>query len=228
MAIRIKGSLSGCATVLVCFFLAGCAVPQGATRIARNAVVFSDVVAQVKPVAERQCRQQTPRINCRFSISLLRDPSLQPNAYYQRLPSGRPRIVVTEAMLHTVQNADELALILGHEAGHHIAGHFQARSEHALAEALASWIAAEDAGLLGSDLTVAAQAGALKGARKFSKQYELEADRLGAMIARGAGYDPVRGIAYLARAHDPGNQHLGTHPAHAQRIQQMRAKAHLH
>lgn len=228
MGKKRRVGVTGCAALLLGLILTGCSGPSAPPQSARDKVVFSDVVAQIKPVAERQCRAQAPQIDCRFSITLVADEGLQANAYYHRLPSGAPRIVVTAALLETLQNADELALILGHEAGHHIAGHFQARSETALAEALASWIAAEEAGLQGSDLSAAAQSGAQIGGRRFSKQFELEADRLGAVIARNAGYDPVKAVAYLERAYDPGNQHMGTHPPNGQRIGLIRGYVHQH
>lgn len=226
MGIWRRAELQGCMLVLLGLGLGGCSAPPYLEPSARETVVFSDVVSQVQPVAERQCRAQAPEIDCRFSISLVRDPDLQANAYYHRLPSGAPRIVVTQSLLETLQNADELALILGHEAAHHIAGHFLARSESALSEALAHWIAAEDAGLKGVDLSNAAQAGAKLGARRFSKQFELEADQLGAVIARDAGYDPVKAVAYLERAYDPGNQHMGTHPPNSQRIRLLKGQMH--
>ncbi len=62
----------------------------------------------------------------------------------------------------------------------------------------------------------------LVGARRYAKDYELEADALGTVLAWEAGFDPERGAAFFARIPDPGNRFLGTHPPNAQRIDTVR------
>lgn len=64
--------------------------------------------------------------------------------------------------------------------------------------------------------------GASVGARAYSKDYELQADRLGAIIAWDAGYDPEKGAQFFLRIADPGDTFLGTHPANAARIALVR------
>ena len=60
------------------------------------------------------------------------------------------------------------------------------------------------------------------GARRYGRQFELEADALGTVIAYRAGYDPVRGAAFFTRLPDPGDQFLGSHPPNADRIALVR------
>lgn len=60
--------------------------------------------------------------------------------------------------------------------------------------------------------------GAGMGARSYSKSHELEADRLGTILAHKAGYDPMIGVKFFELTPDPGNQFLGTHPPNASRI----------
>ena len=67
--------------------------------------------------------------------------------------------------------------------------------------------------------------GAVVGARSYSKEFELEADALGTVIAARAGFDPVRGAEFFLRIPDPGNRFLGTHPANAERIATVRRAA---
>jgi len=55
-------------------------------------------------------------------------------------------------------------------------------------------------------------------ARAYSKEYELEADVLGAYIAEAAGYDPVRGARSFARFGGGSNSFLSTHPPSGNRI----------
>ncbi|MEL7094470.1 MAG: M48 family metalloprotease, partial [Pseudomonadota bacterium] len=64
----------------------------------------------------------------------------------------------------------------------------------------------------------AANVGATVGARTYSKDFELEADATGTVIAKQAGYNPVRGAEYFNRIPDPGDVFLGTHPPNAQRV----------
>ena len=71
----------------------------------------------------------------------------------------------------------------------------------------------------------AQQAGALVGGRAYSKDFELEADALGTVIAARAGYDPVLGAEFFTRLRDPGNVFLGTHPPNADRIDIVRETA---
>ena len=66
-------------------------------------------------------------------------------------------------------------------------------------------------------ITSAQEFGAFVGARQYSKDFELEADRLGAEIAYAAGFDPRVGAAFFDRIPDPGDQFLGSHPANADR-----------
>ena len=117
----------------------------------------------------------------------------------------------------------ELAFVLGHEAAHHIAGHIPRRMQTAERGAL---LGAVYGSVTGADAATMAQLqrmGAEIGARRYSKEFELEADALGAQIAWRAGYDPVRGTGFFERLPDPGDQFLGSHPQNAQRSAQVAA-----
>ena len=71
----------------------------------------------------------------------------------------------------------------------------------------------------------AQQLGAQVGARSYSKDFELEADALGTIITKRAGYDPLRGAKFFTRIPDPGDKFLGTHPPNASRIEVVRKTA---
>jgi predicted Zn-dependent protease len=71
----------------------------------------------------------------------------------------------------------------------------------------------------------AQEIGALLGARRYSKDFELEADALGAVITLKAGFDAVRGAEFFNRLPDPGDQFLGTHPPNAERLATVRRTA---
>ncbi len=180
---------------------------------------FVSVVRQVEPVAERECRQRAPSLNCDFKIIVESNPKLPPNAYQTLDRAGRPIVGFTLALIQDARNRDEIAFVLGHEAAHHIERHLEQQRNNAQAGALVTGIIA---GVLGADVDTGAQIGGAIGARAYSKKNELEADALGTVITKRAGFDPVRGAAFFSRIPDPGNQFLGTHPPNAARIETVR------
>ncbi|WP_137701537.1 M48 family metallopeptidase [Marimonas lutisalis] len=188
----------------------------------RAAKQFVEVVKTVEPVAEQECRARTTGANCDFQIVVDDRPGQPSNAYQTLDKSGRPVIAFTLALIADVRNADELAFVMGHETAHHIAGHIARQQENAAAGAV---IFAGLAVLTGADesgVQTAQELGAAVGARSYSKEYELEADALGTIITRKAGYDPVIGAAFFTRIPDPGDRFLGTHPPNASRIETVR------
>ncbi len=209
---------------LICFaFLAGCvevqpsadpAPPQrvDADLAARN---FLQVVRTVEPVAERECRARAPRANCDFRIVVDDRSNQPPNAFQTLDHSGRPVIAFTLSLIAEARNQDELAFILGHEAAHHISGHLERKQQSAVFGALILGGLASAAGI--QDIRTAQDVGATLGARSYSKEFELEADALGTVVAYRAGYDPLRGAAFFDRLPDPGNRFLGTHPPNSDR-----------
>lgn len=180
---------------------------------------FSTVVKRVEPVAERECRTRRADANCDFQIVVDDRPSEPANAYQTLDRNGRPVVVFTRALISETRNQDELAFILGHETAHHIQGHIPKTQQSATAGALILGVIASLGGAGQTGVDAAQNIGATIGARRYSKGYELDADRLGTLITIRAGYDPVKGAEYFNRIPDPGNQFLGTHPPNAERIQ---------
>jgi predicted Zn-dependent protease len=188
----------------------------------RAADNFLAVVDRVEPIAERICRAEAPALTCDYQIVVDSRPTEPPNAFQTLDRAGRPIIAFTISLIADARNQDELAFILGHEAAHHIAGHLQKTQATAqrgalLAGALAAINGAEEAAI-----RAAQESGATVGARAFSKEFELEADAMGAVIAYRAGFDPLIGAKYFERIADPGNRFLGTHPPNADRIETVR------
>ncbi|MDQ2090128.1 M48 family metallopeptidase [Marimonas arenosa] len=186
---------------------------------------FVSVVETVEPVAERECRRLAPRSNCDFQIVVDDRQGQPPNALQFEDDSGRPVIAFTLALIAEVQNADELAFVMGHETAHHIAGHLRRQEENAAIGAEAFARLAELTGASPSMVENAQELGAAVGARTYSKEFELEADALGTVITKRAGYDPVIGAAFFTRLPDPGNRFLGTHPPNDRRLETVRRVA---
>lgn len=201
--------------------MGGLLVDDGTPRVDPRTAVqnFVTVVEAVKPVAEAACRARGVVPECDYRIVVDDAVNAPPNAFQTLDDAGNPVIAFTLPLIAEARNQDELAFIMAHEAAHHILGHLQQTRRNA----------AIGAGTLGrlaqianpgnaNAIDRAAAIGAEIGARTYSKDFELEADALGARIAIAAGFDPVRGVAFFNRIPDPGNRFLGTHPANADRI----------
>jgi Zn-dependent protease with chaperone function len=183
---------------------------------------FTDVVRAVEPVAERECRKRSPRLNCDFLIAVDPNPRAQPNAFQSEDDRGRPVLTFTVSLIGSVRNADEMAFVVGHEAAHHIANHLERQRLNAAAGAIVFGNLATLTGGAASDVATAQELGAAVGARAYSKEFELEADELGTVITYRAGYDPVVGAEFFTRIPDPGDRFLGSHPPNAARIDAVR------
>jgi predicted Zn-dependent protease len=144
------------------------------------------------------------------------------------MPGGK--VVVYTGLLPITQNETALAIVLGHEITHAVAGHGRERmSQQMLAQGI------EIAGnvALGSNpKTVAifnqvygpaAQIGVLL---PYSRKQETEADHYGLIFAAMAGYNPQEAIPFWTRMSALGGQKppelLSDHPADQQRIDDLK------
>lgn len=191
-------------------------------RVNRAARQFVQVVETVEPVAESECRARTSGINCDFQIVVDDRADQAANAFQTEDRLGRPIIAFNVALINSVRNADELAFIMGHEAAHHLREHLAKTRESATVGAVVFAGIAAISGAEAEAVRNAEQLGAAVGARTYSKEFELEADQLGTIIAYKAGYDPILGSAFFTRIPDPGNRFLGSHPPNAARAQIVR------
>lgn len=183
---------------------------------------FVAVLDRIEPVAEGMCRRARPRANCDFLIVVDDRPDQPPNAFQTLDEQGRPIVGFTLALIADARNADEVAFVIGHETAHHIANHLPQTQDSATTGAVLAGILASASGASPDQVRAAQQAGASYGARRYARNFELEADALGAEITLRAGFDPIRGSAFFDRLPDPGDQFLGTHPPSAQRKEIIR------
>lgn len=186
---------------------------------------FTQVAAQIEPVAERLCRARSVARNCDFLIRVDPNRNAPANAYQSEDDNGRPIITFTVKILQRMQNTDELAFVMGHEAAHHIQDHLTRQRQNATAGAAVFAGLATLTGSSATEVKNAQRIGALVGSRTYSKDFELEADELGTVITARAGFNPIRGAAFFNRIPDPGDRFLGTHPPNSQRIGVVRQTA---
>lgn len=125
---------------------------------------------------------------------------------------------VWTGLLLRVENEAQLASVIGHEIGHYLQRHSlerlrDARSKSAFATFMAPF------GLIG----LVGQIGAIASLAAFSREHEMEADRIGVTLVRRAGLDPreaarvwahVRAELSAGPAGDPAKRSVmwATHP----------------
>ena len=147
-----------------------------------------------------------------------------PNAFV--LPGGH--VGVTVGLLAIVENDDQLAAVIGHEAGHVVAHHAAERvSQERTSKILLSIAGAATGGDFGKLLKDhgddAAKFGVLL---PFSRKQELEADKLGVDYMARAGYRPREAVALwrtmqVQDGGKAGSDMGSTHPSDAIRIQEL-------
>ena len=202
--------------------------PTPAARASARMAVedFLAVIEAIEPVAEQECRARAPRVNCDFRIVVDDRPGVPPNAYQTLDDNGRPILAFTIPLIVDVRNRDEMAFIMAHEAAHHIEGHLARQTQNAnLGASVFGQIASVIGGANPEAIQAAQEFGAVIGARSYSKDFELEADALGVVIAARAGFDPLVGAEFFFRIPDPGDRFLGTHPANAERVRVVQRTA---
>ena len=217
----------------IIFLMASCTIvePTANTSPTQNSVssrspqqavdAYIRVGSRIERVAERICRQKNPsqpRTYCDFQIKVDTSETNAPNAYQTIGKDGRPIIAFNIPMLASVRNDDEIAFILGHEAGHQIANHLVRANTNANLGALVLGGLIAASGGNASSVVQAQNIGGSIGARAYSQSHELEADILGVYVAEIAGYNPEVGARSFARF-SGGGGFLSTHPPSAQRIQ---------
>lgn len=196
--------------------------PAAARRSAAEAVAdFRTAAPRIERAAEPMCRETHPGAaprSCDFVFRLIDDPRIGPNAFQTMGEDGRPQVVMTLQLATLSQNSDEIAFVLGHEAGHHIADHISKGQSQAMTGALVMGTLATLGNASDQMVQDMMRIGASLGGRVYSQSYELEADTLGAYVAARAGYDPERGARIFARPDMAGGGGmLSSHPASGQR-----------
>lgn len=151
------------------------------------------------------------------------------NAY----ASDRSSVTVHRGLLELLQSEEEVAAVVAHEFGHHLAEHIEEKQQNAAIGAiLLGVLAAGGVAAAGGDMsdTAAANAvgtfagvGAQIGALSYSKEQEREADLLSAYLLARAGYDLEKaGRVWWVLAQQNKNKVkstlFDTHPAGPERI----------
>lgn len=234
-----------CAWLVALLLLAGCATVYNPVTgrdertmysVEREVAVGRQIDAQIRKEYEisedrdlagrvealgREIARRTGRDELEFQFAVLETE--QVNAF--AVPGGF--IYVTTGLMEMVENDDELACILGHEAGHIAARHGIKRSESGtlltIPVVAISILAGGRAGQV-ADLAVTL------GQLSYSRKDEFEADELGMLYASRAGYDPAGMVSFLGKLRELEEEKghviiapLSTHPPTDQRIENARS-----
>ncbi|MFP4540844.1 MAG: M48 family metallopeptidase [Opitutales bacterium] len=187
----------------------------------------SEYNALVSRVGERIVAQVEGEIpHAQWEFVVFEDEAI--NAFV--MPGGK--VGVNTGLLKLVENEDQLAAVLGHEATHLLFDHANQRLS---AATYREWGAAGLA-ILTDEYEVSNEAQALilgaygfgtevGGLLPFSRSHETEADLEGLKIAARAGYDPRAAVEFwrlvAGRGGDQPPALLSTHPSHGNRIERL-------
>jgi len=168
----------------------------------------------------RWLASQTERPDLPWRFGVLEAPQL--NAF--ATPGGH--IFITRGLLARMKNEAELAGVLAHEIAHVLKKHhlqaIQKGARLELASTAVSTLARQDRNAANREKMLAA--GSELFARGLDKSDELEADRLGVVIAARAGYDAygLPTVLQTLQAMNPEDSGLAlmfkTHPAPGERL----------
>ncbi|MFT6150693.1 MAG: putative Zn-dependent protease [Flavobacteriales bacterium] len=149
------------------------------------------------------------------------------------MPGGK--IVFYTGILELATTEDEIAVIMGHEIAHAVAGHGNERmSQSALmqgATTIAQLALKTDStpGLGNAILMQSIGIGGQLGMLKFGRKHESESDEMGLIFMNKASYDPYSAVTFWEKmkANSEGKtppEFMSTHPSNDRRIADIQEK----
>lgn len=161
-----------------------------------------------------------------WEFHLIEDPSI--NAFC--LPGGK--VFVYTGILTLVESDDELAVVMGHEIAHAIARHGAERLSVSMASELGRNLIGialdmkqpQSKKLFDTAYGVGMNVGVML---PYSRAQELEADRIGLLLMKRAGYNPNAALTFWEKMRanqggGKGGDFLSTHPSDSKRIEAIR------
>lgn len=158
----------------------------------------------------------TPQAACGYELALVRDANV--NAY-----ADGGGVFLTQGMMNFARDDDELGLVYGHELAHNVMGHRDAKTQNAVAGAVAG-AAVDILFAIGGVNTGGGftEIGGEAGAGAYSVDFEKEADYVGLYLAYRGGYGSVAPGDFwrrMAAEEDPVMISVaGSHPTSPERF----------
>lgn len=185
------------------------------------------VGTKIKNAAERYYNsigRSADLANYNWEFSLIDDKQI--NAWC--MPGGK--VAVYTGILPITKDDTGMAVVLGHEISHALAGHGNERISQAM-------VAQYGGAILGSTISNSQLAGVFEqlypigsqvGLMAYGRKQETEADKMGLILMAMAGYNPQQAVPFWQRmqAASSGNrmpEFLSTHPNPESRIKDLEA-----
>ncbi|WP_410208798.1 M48 family metallopeptidase [Fusobacterium sp.] len=173
--------------------------------------VGNNIAAAVERYFAAYPEQRGSNIKYQWEFNLIQDNT--PNAWC--MPGGK--VAVYTGILPYTQNETGLAVVMSHEIAHAIAQHSREQASYSVLQNLGGSIAAS-MGLFPDLYNGATNLVMLK----YSREHETEADQLGLIFMKLAGYDPNYAVTFWDRMRQSGGggqpEFLSTHPSDVTRI----------
>lgn len=245
---------TGCILVWV-FAAAGCTTAPITGRkqvrlvsdtamISQSAGSYREVIAEGPLSTNRQQTEQVRRVGKRIAAAVetyFRDqgrPELVsgfewefnlieqdvPNAWC--MPGGK--VAFYTGILPFTRDETGMAVVMGHEIAHAVAGHGAERVSHQMIQEGGGYLLSlfsQNSDYHGAIMEVYGLGSELGGILPYSRVHESEADRLGLIFMAMAGYNPQASIGFWSRMAAAGSgappEFLSTHPSDETRIREL-------
>jgi Zn-dependent protease with chaperone function len=214
--------------------------PQDDVKVGRQAA--QEAEQQLPLLRDEEVRSYVERVGQRLVASIPPEFQHPEFRYYFKVVNARDinafalpggPMYVNRGMIQAAHNEGEMAGVMAHELSHVALRHGTAQATKAQKYGILAGILGMGGAILGGPAgSVLGQGGQLAvGAYflKFSREYETEADLLGARIMANAGYDP-RDLANMFRTIEQqggggGGGFLSDHPSPANRYARINQEA---
>ncbi|MDE2406839.1 MAG: M48 family metallopeptidase [Xanthomonadaceae bacterium] len=196
---------------------------QASRQVAAIAARLIEKIPQVTDALAAEHGLQASHIEKSFDWKVSVLQSEQANAFC--LPGGK--MAVYTGLLPVAQNADAMAVVMGHEIAHALLRHGAQRMTRGKLEQLGQ-MAGAASGMDANTLQSVMSAYGYGSALPYARSQETQADELGLMLAAAACFDPKEAIPLWQRmsqdtAGKAPPEFASTHPSAGTRIQQLEA-----
>ena len=201
-------------------------LPADAQVSRQVGAIAQRLIAKIPPVSDALAAEnglQASHIEKSFDWKVTVLESDQVNAFC--LPGGK--MAVYTGLLPVAQNADAVAVVMGHEIAHALLRHGAQRMTRGKLEQLGQ-MAGAASGMDQTTMQAVMQAYGYGSALPYARSQETQADELGLMLAAAACFDPRESVPLWERMERKSGggappEFASTHPSAGTRIEHLQA-----